>query len=181
MTTRRRIAAALAATVLAPMLAAGTCDMKQHGGDDGAGSGNQGNAYDPAKQPAAGVVPTPVAGPKDWPVGGYEFWGLAITVWVEAQCLPFYVTVDATDTTTGEHINVVSSDAELGHKVTYSYWSIPVAYPAHHGLTVTIHVKASKPSERGYIAVREGDRPYARSADFNGIAAAILEYQNQRR
>jgi hypothetical protein len=174
-TTRRKIAVALVAFVLAPLLMASKC------GTGAPAEPAHGNPADPPKQPDAGAVPTPVAGPKDWPVGGYEFWGMAITVWVEASCLPMYVTVDATDTTTGEHINVVSSDTELGLKVNYPYWSVPLAYPAHHGITVTVHVKASKPSERGYIAVREGDRPYARSTDFNGAAATAIEYQNQRR
>ncbi len=169
------IVAALLALVL-PFLAAGSCDFSKKESDGGAG-----NAADPPKQPNPGTVPTPVAGPKDWPVGGHEFWGLAVTVWVEEQCLPFYVTVDATDTTTGEHINVISSDTELGLRVGFSYWSVPLAYPAHHAVTVTVHVKASRPSEHGYIAIREGDRPYARSVDFNGTAATAIEYQNQRR
>lgn len=161
------------AVTLVLLCGANSCDTKS--GDTGGGNGGNGGAA-----PAAGAVPTPAAAPKDWPVGDQEFWGMAITVWVEAECLPFYVTADVTDATTGEHINLISTDTELGMKVTYQYWSVPVAYPAHHDIKVVVHVRASKPSQRGYITIREGERPYTKSTDFNGTAAAALPYDNQR-
>jgi hypothetical protein len=133
-------------------------------------------------KPAADPVPTPAAAPKDWPVGGRTFYGMKITVWVEEGYTPFYVTVAATDTTTGEHVNVISTQDELGLKVHQQYWTVPIAYPGGDVVQVTVHVKAAKPGQsRGYITIREGGpRLYTRSAEFNGTAAAALDYTTQR-
>lgn len=165
----RRIVLAAALAVLLPVLAGCPKERGEIGG------------HGDAAKPAAGSVPTPAAAPKDWPVGDKMFHGAAITVWVEAGYTPFYVTIEATDTTTGEHINLISTHDELGLKVDRQYWTVPLAYPAGHHVHLVIHVKAAKPGQgKGYITVREGERPYTSSAGFNGTASAALDYTTQR-
>lgn len=166
----RRIVLAVALAVVLPLLAAADC---KKGETPGHGGG--------AAKPPAGSVPTPAAAPKDWPVGDKMFHGAAITVWVEQGYTPFYVTADATDVTTGEHINLISTHDELGLRVDRQYWTIPLAYPAGDHVHVVVHVKAAKPGQsKGYITIREGERPYTSSAGFNGTASAALDYTTQR-
>jgi hypothetical protein len=165
----RRIVLAAALAVLLPLTTAADCKKGESPG------------HGDAAKPPAGAVPTPAAAPKDWPVNGRKFYGAAITVWVEEGYTPFYVTIDVTDTTTGEHINVISTHDELGLKVDRQYWTVPLAYPGGHRVHIVVHVKAAKPGQgKGYITVREGSRPYASSAGFNGTASAALDYTTQR-
>lgn len=129
-----------------------------------------------------GQAPPPADAPKDWNVGEYLLWGMAISIWMEPEACPYEVTIAAHDATAAQDINVISSDKQLGHEVKSGQFVVPVAYPAHDQVTLSIHVvsKGKQRPVKGYVAVREGPRPYTKSQGFNGASAVILEYHTQR-
>lgn len=142
---------------------------------EGAGGGNG------PKQPAdPNVPPPPAKAPKDWPVAGHNFRGVAISTWVEPAHCPYTITGEGTDTATGQTIRLTENVDQAGWKIESGQHVINFTYESGHAVELHVRVQASKPgSVRGYITVKDGPR-FSRSADFNGRAVADLQIRLTR-
>jgi hypothetical protein len=164
----RRKLLTIAGTLGAATLIA--CDM-----GDPAPKGGPEASHDPNEPPPPGKADR-----------DFEFHGTLLregkfSVWVEDRCWPVKVTIDATDETTGEHINVIDAPGGLGYEVKGpGLWTVPLAYPAGHHVTVSIKATAAQKSPRGYVAFVDGRNGRPETSGFGGTAAAHLGTHTNR-